>query len=72
MKHVIVAGGAGFISSHLCENLLKKGYAVIAIDNYLTGRPENLSLAKKTPGFHFIEADICNGFSGPKFEILKN
>lgn len=34
---ILVAGGAGFIGSHLCEKLLKKGYEVFCVDNLLTG-----------------------------------
>ncbi len=60
MKHVIVTGGAGFIGSHLCEDLLRKGYAVSAIDNYLTGRKENLGNALQSPHFFLLEQDICN------------
>jgi dTDP-glucose 4,6-dehydratase len=59
MKHVIVTGGAGFIGSHLCDALLKRGYAVTAIDNFLTGREENLLEARKNPAFHFVKQDIC-------------
>ncbi|MCA9362591.1 NAD-dependent epimerase/dehydratase family protein [Candidatus Kaiserbacteria bacterium] len=37
----VVTGGAGFVGSHLCERLVKEGYAVISLDNYFTGTPEN-------------------------------
>lgn len=40
-KTVLVTGGAGFIGSHLCENLVKKGYKVISLDNYFTGSEDN-------------------------------
>lgn len=40
-KLVLVTGGAGFIGSHLCERLIKEGYAVISLDNYFTGSREN-------------------------------
>lgn len=40
MKHVIIAGGAGFIGSHLCEYLLHKGDRVICLDNFRTGHPK--------------------------------
>ncbi len=40
-KLVVVTGGAGFVGSHLCERLVKEGYAVISLDNYFTGTPEN-------------------------------
>jgi dTDP-glucose 4,6-dehydratase len=60
MKHVVVTGGAGFIGSHLCEALLAKGYAVTAVDNYVTGRRENLREALKHPHFELVEHDVCN------------
>jgi UDP-glucose 4-epimerase len=40
-KLAVVTGGAGFIGSHLCERLVREGYAVISLDNYFTGTPEN-------------------------------
>ena len=58
MKHVIVTGGAGFIGSYLCESLLKKGYAVTALDNFVTGRKQNLEAALKDPAFQLIECDV--------------
>ena len=40
-KLAVVTGGAGFVGSHLCEQLVKEGYAVISLDNYFTGSPDN-------------------------------
>ena len=40
-KLAVVTGGAGFVGSHLCERLVKEGYAVISLDNYFTGSPDN-------------------------------
>lgn len=58
-KHVLVTGGSGFIGSHLCEALLAKGYAVTAMDNFITGRRENCAAALKHPEFSLIEQDVC-------------
>ncbi len=58
LKHVIVTGGSGFIGSHLCDLLLKKGYAVTAVDNYITGRRENLREALERPNFDLVKADV--------------
>ena len=54
----VVAGGAGFIGSHLCDSLLALGYKVFAVDNLITGTEHNLSEAKKNPDFTFIKWDI--------------
>ncbi len=59
MKHVVITGGAGFIGSHLAELFLSRGYAVTAIDNFLTGREENLATLKKSEHFRFYKKDIC-------------
>ncbi|MBW9064376.1 SDR family oxidoreductase [Rhizobium herbae] len=58
-KVVLVAGGAGFVGSHLCDALLSRGDRVICIDNYLTGSPDNVLPLMNHPSFRFIEADIC-------------
>jgi nucleoside-diphosphate-sugar epimerase len=57
-KTCVVAGGAGFIGSHLSDSLLALGYKVFAIDNLITGNEDNLSEAKKNPDFTFIRWDI--------------
>lgn len=54
----LVAGGAGFVGSHLCEHLLWSGDSVICIDNLSTGRPSNIERLMDWPTFTFIEHDI--------------
>ena len=54
----LVAGGAGFIGSHLCERLLADGEAVICLDNLLTGRRANVEPLLIHPAFTFIEGDV--------------
>lgn len=56
-KRALVAGGAGFIGSHLCDLLLRNGYEVVAVDNLITGRKKNLESALAS-GLQLIEADI--------------
>lgn len=56
----LVAGGAGFIGSHLCRALLDRGETVVCLDNLQTSRPVNLRLLETDPRFKFIEADIVN------------
>lgn len=60
MKKVLVTGGAGFIGSHLCERLLKKGYLVTCLDNMYTGTYENISSFYKNPNFRFINDNVIN------------
>ncbi|MBI2196649.1 NAD-dependent epimerase/dehydratase family protein [Candidatus Daviesbacteria bacterium] len=54
---IIVTGGAGFLGSHLCDKLIERGDQVIAIDNLLTGSPNNIAHLQNSPDFQFIEAD---------------
>jgi UDP-glucuronate decarboxylase len=56
----LVAGGAGFIGSHLVEALLAEGAHVVCLDSYLTGRRQNLRHLEREPRFDFIEADIVD------------
>lgn len=55
---ILVAGGAGFIGSHLCEALLAAGHGVMAVDNLLTGSRDNLVPWGHSPRFQFIEHDL--------------
>jgi UDP-N-acetylglucosamine 4-epimerase len=57
-KKILVTGGAGFIGSNLCEALLKKGNKVICLDNFATGKRENLEQLLKDTNFMLIEGDI--------------
>ena len=58
MKNVVVTGGAGFLGSHLCDLLLKKGENVICIDNLFTGSEENIQHLYNNKNFKFIKHDI--------------
>lgn len=60
---VLLAGGAGFIGSHLSEVLLSRGDEVVAIDNLSTGRRTNVASVIDHPNFTLIEADITTGLS---------
>jgi dTDP-glucose 4,6-dehydratase len=59
---VLVTGGAGFLGSHLCDMLLAEGHHVIAVDNLLTGRLENLNHLSNEARFDFKVHDICRPF----------
>ncbi|MCC8358779.1 SDR family oxidoreductase [Salinimicrobium sediminilitoris] len=57
---VLVTGGAGFIGSNLCESLLKLDARVVCLDNFATGKKENLSAIIDHKNFNLIEGDIRN------------
>lgn len=58
MANIIVAGGAGFIGSHLSKKLLEEGHSVICLDNLITGDRKNNSALLENPQFTFLECDI--------------
>jgi UDP-glucuronate decarboxylase len=55
---LLVAGGAGFLGSNLCEELLKMGHKVIAVDNFITGSEKNIDLLQQFENFSFVNHDI--------------
>ena len=59
-KRILITGGAGFIGSNLSEVLLEKGNTVICLDNFATGRKENIAHFLSNPNYTFIEGDIRN------------
>jgi dTDP-glucose 4,6-dehydratase len=58
MARIVVAGGAGFLGSHLCERLVERGDDVVCVDDLTTGRLENLAGLASSPRFTFVEADV--------------
>ena len=57
-KRILVTGGAGFIGSHLCETLLEQGNEVICLDNYFSGRKENINHLRDNLQFEIIRHDV--------------
>jgi UDP-N-acetylglucosamine 4-epimerase len=57
-KKILVTGGAGFIGSNLCERLLELGNQVVCLDNFSTGKRENIAPFLQNPSFKLIEGDI--------------
>jgi UDP-glucuronate decarboxylase len=60
MARILVTGGAGFIGSHLVENLLQQGHEVLSLDNYFTGTKENLRHLLALPELELIRHDVVN------------
>jgi UDP-glucose 4-epimerase len=60
MSPILVTGAAGFIGSHTVERLLADGCRVVGMDNFRTGRRDNLNAAFRHPEFHFREADLTD------------
>lgn len=59
MSRIVVLGGAGFLGSHLCNALVKRGDEVIAVDNFSTGSKNNLQQLNNAKNFSVVDADIC-------------
>ena len=57
---ILITGGAGFLGSHLSDLLLAEGHEIICMDNFLTGRPENIAHLIGNPNFQFIQYDVTN------------
>ena len=71
-KVALVAGGAGFIGSHLCDRLVKEGYDVLCIDNLYTGRMENIRHLLKNPQFTFANHDVTLPLSYDNVSLIFN
>ncbi len=62
---ILITGAAGFLGSHLTDRLLSEGYTVIGMDNFITGREENIAHLKDNENFIFICHDVSNFISVP-------
>ncbi len=59
-KHYLITGGAGFIGSHLCERLVAAGHRVTILDDFSTGREENIATLRSNPNVHVIRDTVEN------------
>jgi dTDP-glucose 4,6-dehydratase len=59
-RRVVVTGGAGFIGSHLCDRLLAEGAEVVCVDNFLTGRKENVEHLVANPSFQLADTNVSD------------
>jgi UDP-glucuronate decarboxylase len=71
---IVVAGGGGFLGSHLCQLLLEEGHVVLCIDSFLTGLRENTVRLQNHPRFRLIEQDICEklDFGAGRIDVVYN
>jgi dTDP-glucose 4,6-dehydratase len=58
-SRILVAGGAGFVPSHVVDRLMQRGSTVVVVDNFITGAKENLSHHEGDPRFALVEADVA-------------
>ncbi|HUD04944.1 MAG TPA: UDP-glucuronic acid decarboxylase family protein [Patescibacteria group bacterium] len=70
MQTVLVAGGAGFIGSHLCKSLLSENYKVICVDNLITGDKGNILDLQENENFSFLEKDITKPLDDIKADFI--
>lgn len=69
----LIAGGAGFIGSHLCDRFLADGHEVTCVDNLLTGRLENVDHLLGNPHFTFLHQDISTSTDlGSEYDFILN
>lgn len=62
-RFTLVTGGAGFLGSHLCEQLIERGRSVVCVDSLITGRMENITRLMPHKSFQFIQHDIIDPLS---------
>ncbi len=72
MKKILIAGGAGFLGSHLCERLVHEGNYVVCVDNFHTGDPKNVTHLVGKPNFQLIEWDIIQPLPSQDLDEIYN
>jgi dTDP-glucose 4,6-dehydratase len=71
-RRVVITGGAGFIGSHLCDLYLRRGWSVLAVDNFVTGSRANVAHLRGVPGFELRRQDVTRRLAveGPVALVL--
>jgi UDP-glucuronate decarboxylase len=70
-RRILVTGGAGFLGSHLCDSLIAAGHDVVGLDNYVTGRKENVAHLLQRPDFELVRHDVRQPYFG-EFDQIYN
>ena len=60
LQRILVTGGAGFLGSHLCDRLVKRGHDVICLDNFFTSQKQNIAHLLNEPNFELIRHDVTH------------
>lgn len=71
-KRILVAGGAGFIGSHLCARLLDDGHHVLCLDSLITGSVRNVAALARRPGFTMVRHDIIEPYDVDGIDMIFN
>lgn len=71
-KTALVAGGAGFIGSHLCDRLIREGYNVVCVDNLYTGSIRNIRHLMDNPRFSYVHHDVTQPMSYDDVSLIFN
>jgi len=69
--HVVVTGGAGFVGSHVCEELVRRGSSVVCVDDLSTGSEENVAHLLAEPRFTLLVSDVSRGLGDPPELFLR-
>src|SRR5262245_32607948 len=56
---ILMSGGAGFLASHLTDLLLSHGHTVVGVDNFITGKPDNIKHLNGNAKYSFLTHDVC-------------
>lgn len=68
---ILVTGGAGFLGSHLCDALVARGDAVVCVDDFSSGRTDNITQLLDAPAFEFVKADVTQDLDLPgPFDVV--